>query len=83
MSPDLLRLLVADDEPLARELVKQYARDDYGLEVVAEAATGDELARARSRTPGPTSRSSTFGCQARTSSRCSRAKPPVTRRCRP
>jgi two-component system LytT family response regulator len=44
MSPDLLRLLIADDEPLARELVKQYARDDRALEVVAEAATGEELA---------------------------------------
>ena len=44
MLPDRLRLLVADDEPLARELVKQYARDEGTLAIVAEASTGDELA---------------------------------------
>ncbi|MGE5838040.1 MAG: response regulator transcription factor, partial [Acidobacteriota bacterium] len=46
MQPDRLRLLIADDEPLARALVRQYASTDAGLEVVGEAATGDELSDA-------------------------------------
>jgi two-component system LytT family response regulator len=46
VQPDRLRLLIADDEPLARALVRQYASTDAGLEVVGEAATGDELSDA-------------------------------------
>ena len=44
MPGDTLRLLVADDEPLARELVRGYSESQDGLEVVDECATGDELA---------------------------------------
>ena len=46
MQPERLRLIIADDEPLARALVRQYASTDEGLEVVGEAATGDELSEA-------------------------------------
>ena len=44
MPGDTLRLLLADDEPLARELVRGYSHAQDGLEVVSECATGDELA---------------------------------------
>src|SRR5262245_6182372 len=44
MPGDTLRLLVADDEPLARELVRGYSASQAGLEIVGECATGDELA---------------------------------------
>jgi two-component system LytT family response regulator len=46
MSRDALRLLIADDEPLARDLVRRYAADHPGVVVVSECASGDELARA-------------------------------------
>ena len=44
MSPERLRLLIADDEPLARDLMRRYAAADASVDVVSEAATGDELA---------------------------------------
>jgi len=44
-----LRLLVADDEPLARDLIRRYATSQPGLEIVAECGTGDELADALGR----------------------------------
>jgi two-component system LytT family response regulator len=47
--PEALRLLVADDEPLARDLVRRYAIGQPGLDVVAECGTGDELADALAR----------------------------------
>ena len=50
MLPDPLRLLIADDEPLARALLRQYAAADTALEVIGEAATGDELSDALRRT---------------------------------
>jgi two-component system, LytTR family, response regulator len=46
MSPDALRLLIADDEPLARELARRYAATQPDVDVVAECVSGDELARA-------------------------------------
>jgi two-component system LytT family response regulator len=46
VSPDRLRLLIADDEPFARTLVRQYAAADPGIEIVAECETGDDLAPA-------------------------------------
>lgn len=46
MPPDALTLLVADDESLARDLVRRYATSQPGLEIVAECATGDDLADA-------------------------------------
>jgi|SRR5262245_29401278 len=45
MSPDGLRLLIADDEPLARDLLRRYAGGVAGLELVCECASGDEVAR--------------------------------------
>lgn len=53
MPGDMLRLLVADDEPLARELVRGYSRSQSGLEVVSECATGDELAHTLARNEPP------------------------------
>jgi two-component system LytT family response regulator len=41
---DVLRLLIADDEPLARALVRRYAQARPGLAIAAECADGDELA---------------------------------------
>jgi two-component system LytT family response regulator len=48
VSPDRLRLLIADDEPLARTLVRQYAAGNRHLEIVQECATGDEVREALS-----------------------------------
>jgi two-component system LytT family response regulator len=45
-----LRLLLADDEPLARELVRRYVARDRDIAVVAECANGDETARELERT---------------------------------
>jgi two-component system LytT family response regulator len=43
VSPDRLRLLLADDEPLARTLVRQYAAEHPQIEIVAECQSGDEV----------------------------------------
>src|SRR5262245_14224887 len=40
----LLRLLIADDEPLARELLRRYADGIGGVRLVRECATGDDVA---------------------------------------
>src|SRR5262245_28773954 len=40
----MLRLLIADDEPLARELLRRYADETAGVRLVRECATGDEVA---------------------------------------
>ncbi len=45
-----LRLLFADDEPLARELIRRYVARERDLTVVAECASGDDVARELSRT---------------------------------
>jgi two-component system, LytTR family, response regulator len=42
---DALRLLIADDERLARDLVRRYVERQPDLQLVAECADGDELAR--------------------------------------
>ena len=47
----VLRLLIADDEPLARDLARRYAAAQPDVEVVSECASGDELARALARGP--------------------------------
>jgi two-component system LytT family response regulator len=44
VSPDRLRLLVADDERHARALVRRYAGDAPGVEIAGECETGDDLA---------------------------------------
>ena len=49
MSPDRLRLLIADDEPLARTLIRQYAAGNRRLEIVQECTTGDEVRDALAR----------------------------------
>jgi two-component system LytT family response regulator len=46
MPRETLRLLVADDEPLARDLVRRYVAIQPGLAIVAECGSGDELAAA-------------------------------------
>jgi two-component system LytT family response regulator len=46
MSPDLLRLLVADDEKLARRLLRQYASASGEIEIVHECADTASLADA-------------------------------------
>lgn len=44
MSPDRLRLLVADDERHARVLVRRYAAGAADVEIAGECESGDELA---------------------------------------
>lgn len=44
MPPERLRLLIADDEPLARALLRDYAQLACDVEVVAEADSGNQLA---------------------------------------
>jgi two-component system LytT family response regulator len=46
MSSDVIRLLVADDEPLARKLVRQYAATCDGVEIVCECADASALSHA-------------------------------------
>lgn len=43
MSPELVRLIVADDEPLARKLVRQYVASLPAVEIVSECADTTEL----------------------------------------
>lgn len=49
MSPETLRVVLADDEPLARELVRGYALGHADLTVVGECETGDALVEALAR----------------------------------
>lgn len=44
-----LRVVIADDEPLARERLRQLLRPELGVEVVAECATGRETLAAVAR----------------------------------
>jgi len=41
-APERIRLLVVDDEPLARDKIRQMARRDPGIEIVGECANGHE-----------------------------------------
>ena len=43
---DLLRIVVVDDEPLARAVVREYAGADPGIEIVADCANGFEAVKA-------------------------------------
>jgi len=47
----LLRLLIADDEPLARERMRHLLSDDPGLEIVGECKNGREVLAALQRSP--------------------------------
>lgn len=44
MASDTLRVIVVDDEPLARDLVRSYLKQDPSAVAVAECATADEMA---------------------------------------
>jgi two-component system LytT family response regulator len=46
MSGDLLRVVVVDDEPLARTVVREYLEDHPGVEVVAECGNGFDAVKA-------------------------------------
>jgi two-component system, LytTR family, response regulator len=43
---DTLRIVIVDDEPLARALLREYAQGDAGLEIVADCANGFEAVKA-------------------------------------
>ncbi len=43
---DRLRIVVVDDEPLARAVVREYAAEDPALEIVADCANGFEAVKA-------------------------------------
>jgi two-component system LytT family response regulator len=43
---DLLRIVIVDDEPLARAVVREYAAGDPALEIVADCANGFEAVKA-------------------------------------
>jgi two-component system LytT family response regulator len=49
MSPDGLRLLIADDEPLARDLLRRYAAAVPGIALVCECTTTEEVAAGLAR----------------------------------
>jgi two-component system, LytTR family, response regulator len=46
MSEDALRVVIVDDEPLARTVVREYLKDHPGVEVVAECGNGFEAVKA-------------------------------------
>jgi two-component system LytT family response regulator len=43
---DTLRIVIVDDEPLARAVVREYAEGDAGIEIVADCANGFEAVKA-------------------------------------
>lgn len=45
----MIRAIIVDDEPLARELLREYLAADEEIEVVAECANGFEAVRAVSQ----------------------------------
>ena len=45
-SDDLLRIVIVDDEPLARTVVREYAAAAAGVDIVAECANGFEAVKA-------------------------------------
>jgi two-component system, LytTR family, response regulator len=46
MSEDVLRVVIVDDEPLARTVVREYLKDHPGVDVVAECANGFDAVKA-------------------------------------
>jgi two-component system LytT family response regulator len=44
-----IRALIVDDEPLARQRIRQFARDEPGLEIIGECASGHEALAAIER----------------------------------
>jgi two-component system LytT family response regulator len=46
MSENLLRVVIVDDEPLARTVVREYLKDHPGVEVVAECGNGFDAVKA-------------------------------------
>ena len=46
MSGDTLRVVIVDDEPLARTVVREYLKHHPGVEVVAECANGFDAVKA-------------------------------------
>ena len=44
--PDVLRIVIVDDEPLARAVLREYAAADPALEIVADCANGFEAVKA-------------------------------------
>ena len=46
MSEEVLRVVIVDDEPLARTVVREYLKDHPGVEVVAECGNGFEAVKA-------------------------------------
>jgi two-component system, LytTR family, response regulator len=46
MSEELLRVVIVDDEPLARAVVREYLGDHPGVEVIAECGNGFEAVKA-------------------------------------
>src|SRR5262245_11198822 len=46
MTENPLRIVIVDDEPLARAVVREYANADPGIEIVAECANGFEAIKA-------------------------------------
>src|SRR5580765_2510596 len=43
---DILRIVIVDDEPLARAVLREYAVAEPGLEIVADCANGFEAVKA-------------------------------------
>ena len=46
MSADTLRVVIVDDEPLARMVVREYLKLHRGVEVVAECGNGFDAVKA-------------------------------------
>ena len=46
MTEELLRVVIVDDEPLARSVVREYLKEHPGVEVVAECGNGFEAVKA-------------------------------------
>jgi two-component system LytT family response regulator len=44
--PDTLRIIIVDDEPLARAVVREYLRSQSGVEIVAECGNGFDAVKA-------------------------------------
>ena len=53
MTSDLLRVVIVDDEPLARAVVREFLGAHPGVEVVAECANGFEAVKAVSELFAP------------------------------